>query len=87
MYCSTVVKLYIFVVKGVQYFTEEASKVFFGHDSTALFCLFCSFFVRSVIVESDRWAEFLNALFPGVDPGGGRGGWPSLGEPIRTQSR
>ena len=78
------VKVYIFVVKGVQYFTEELSKVFFGHDSTALFF---SFFFRSVIVVSDRCAEFLNALFPGVDPGGGRGGWSSLGEPIRTQSR
>lgn len=44
MYCSTVVKLYIFVVKGVQYFAEELSKVFFGHDSTALFCLFFFFF-------------------------------------------
>ena len=46
MHCSTVVKLYIFVVKGVQYFTEELSKVFFGHDSTALdlFCLFFLFF-------------------------------------------
>ena len=40
-----------------------------------------------MIVVSDRCAEFLNALFPGVDPGGGRGGWSSLGEPIRTQSR
>jgi len=66
-----VVKLYIFVVKDVQYFTEELSKVFFGHDSTALFCLLFSFFVRSLIVVSDRCAEFLNALFPGVDPGGG----------------
>ena len=51
MYCSTVVKVYIFVVKGVQYFTEELSKVFFGHDSTALdlFCLF--FFFLCPIVD------------------------------------
>lgn len=24
---------------------------------------------------SDRCAEFLNALLPGIDPGRGRGGW------------
>ena len=77
---STVVKLYIFVVKGVQYFTEELSKVFFCHASTALFC----FFFLSLI--PDRCSEFLTTLFPGADPGGGRGGWPSLEEPIRTQS-
>ena len=81
------VKLYIFVVKGVQYFTEELSKVFFGHDSTAIFCLFFSFLARSLIVLSDRCAEFLNTLFPGVDPGGGRGGWSFLGEPITTKGR
>lgn len=77
----------IFVVKGVQYFTVELNKVFFGHASTAIFCLFFSYFVRSLIVLSDRCAEFLNALFPGVDPGRGRGGWPFWGEPIRTQGR
>ena len=49
MYCSTVVKLYIFVVKGVQYFTEELSKVFFGHDSTALFCLLFFFFLCPIV--------------------------------------
>lgn len=80
-------KLYIFVVKGVQYFAEEASKVFFWSRQHSFILFIFFFFFRSVIVVSDRWAEFLNALFPGVDPGGGRGGWPSLGEPIRTQSR
>ena len=77
----------LIVVKGVQYFTVELNKVFFGHASTAIFCLFFSYFVRSLIVLSDRCAEFLNALFTGVDPGRGRGGWPFWGEPIRTQGR
>lgn len=47
---STVVKLYIFVVEGVQYFTEEQSKVFFGHASTALFYFFfCPLFLIVVL--------------------------------------
>lgn len=77
---STVVKLYIFVIEGVQYCTEELSKVFFWsrqHSSILFLFLF---------LIPDRCSEFLNTLFPGADPGGGRGGWPSLEEPIRTQS-
>lgn len=47
MYCSTVVKVYIFVVKGVQYFTEELSKVFFGHAAQL-------YFVDFFLLLSDR---------------------------------
>ena len=48
------------------------------------FILLIFFFFCPIV---DRCAEFLNAFFPGVDPGRGRGGWPSLWEPIRTRSR